>query len=520
MKSNQIPELMAEFETNHSVENYSIYGWNAWPFLKVQTAYELLHPSAYRKVARDPGLLSPVKNFVKGLPLVGDSVRKINNARGSLKGKKALKVALDKDRVHHDEADAPQKDVVIYTLSDRRLSMEQSLYDIYSGPMSELFAAQGISPLVWERGVERWPRSSNSAWVSRRLQVESKAVSNLAPLHKPAWFDEFAQFAAQLLKREICWDETSKKLIQLEQWAQVFEDWLRRSGAKLLVSVCWYDASVMAATLAARRLGLVSVDLQHGNQSSRHFAYFGWNKGPACGYELIPDYFWSWGSVQAERLFRENSVFAQHCRSVVGGNLWLNQCREKTNSWIEYERKTIRERIGPQVKTLLVTLNHGLEGYEALFAALERSPADWLWMFRFHPATPEDKRTQIESAIRQRAGGVAEFMIPNEFSLYALLCVSDVHLTIASTCALEALAFGVPSVILRWSGRNSYSDFIDKGVMICIENGEALYDAVASLETLSSQQCRSAAEAFFSSPSASVEAANELISVANFNSEL
>ncbi|HNS34671.1 MAG TPA: hypothetical protein PKI70_01085, partial [Mesotoga sp.] len=47
-------------------------------------------------------------------------------------------------------------------------------------------------------------------------------------------------------------------------------------------------------------------------------------------------------------------------------------------------------------------------------------------------------------------------VIVSTFSVFELLKIADIHLTISSTCALDALQYSVPSVVLRFEDHQKH----------------------------------------------------------------
>jgi hypothetical protein len=64
-----------------------------------------------------------------------------------------------------------------------------------------------------------------------------------------------------------------------------------------------------------------------------------------------------------------------------------------------------------------------------------------------------------------------------EWPLYALLREVDLHVTVDSTCANEALAFRKPTILISKAGLSYFREFVDGDVMLHAERPEDFCDA-------------------------------------------
>jgi len=376
--------------------------------------------------------------------------------------------ACDYDSEHHDPHDV-QRDVVILTLSERRVLLQGTLYEIYSDPLVELLHKQGLSTLVWEQGEERYPRYSRSAWISRRMDAECRQFPLSSQFNdEPHWFGDYQKFTHEIMGRAVMWYEVATLIDVVTHQSFVFEKWLQKTEARYLFAVCWYDPLVMAATMAARRCGIKTIEIQHGSQGEWHFAYSAWLRAPSEGYEVVPDVFWCWGKTAVEELHEYNPAFFVKSSAVPGGNLWLNLWRER----VQRTTLTSSEKPAAPHKTILVSLQLDVE--PLLLDAIRASPSSWRWLIRFHPAREKSSRVQEELMFKHASHPGVELDKANSLVLYELLGESDVHVTAYSACAIEALAFGVQTIIISSQGRMTFSSLIDQGLMMTADTSEKL----------------------------------------------
>ena len=287
--------------------------------------------------------------------------------------------------------------------------------------------------------------------------------------------------------------------------AGVFEKMFRKMGTKAVFLDCWYTWESFAATLAARRAGVLSIELQHGVQGLHMSGYAGWRES----YELMPELFWVWGQ-QASEALRQRNAF--DIRTVVGGNCWLNAWRN--NEWSNaFSQEIARAKAlrGGQSLVVLVTLQPGVDE-EPVLDAIKRSPRDWHWLVRIHR---RERTTDRYAALAARLEGIHPHVLidePTGLPLYALIGAIDVHVTGASTCALEALAFGKPTVAFNANARKAFGSLLETDAMTYADNGPAIVAAIGRFRTFDPDRALRLAKAHYANMNATQMAIDEVLS--------
>jgi len=511
----EITEKLRAFEASHDVSRYRVYDWNAWPPLRIWLAFACYaqHRRSWADPPREAPEPAPLNWKGKALSvfplslLYGSWVHR----RKTREARRALEKVLELDASHNAPPDMPGTSVVVLTVSNRRVEWDGGWYEVYSGPLTEILEARGITHVVWEDLEEVWPRTHATAWISRRLQLERQRQRAPASGEPPAWFSECAGWAERELGVSFTWKQVQSRISVIEQNSRILGRWLERTGARCLFVVSWYDRLPMAATLAAWRLGVTRVDLQHGTQDAGHFAYSGWSAGPDEGYELVPDCFWTWGRAYADALMANNPAWRQSCRALVGGNLWVNKWRCAEDEPIRRQHQAARDLSAGHERTVLVTLQVGIDLLDPLCAGISGSPQDWLWLIRFHPRSSSEERAQTRRRLESTRHPGLEFTNANKLALYALFRFADAQVTGYSTSALEALAFGTPSVIVHPSGHTAFREQIESGVMFYAETPDMVSAALRRAFQVPDARCLSAAEPLFASPEAAERALADLL---------
>lgn len=206
---------------------------------------------------------------------------------------------------------------------------------------------------------------------------------------------------------------------------------------------CYYSNKNIGKIWAAKELGIISVDIQHGKQGRYQGAYSHWTVIPKNGYKLLPSYFWVWGEESKRNIMQYSKDRATH-KCITGGYPWLSLVK-KTDmfnvvpSWFI---DSITDK-----KVILVTLVAKAGDIDSVIPkilsnAISTSPDSWIWLLRMHP-----NHLYLEKEIRQSLNEVPvkKYMLGNinDISLYSILKYTDYHVTAYSSVLYEAEAFNV-----------------------------------------------------------------------------
>ncbi len=444
MQREELTELLSTFESKRRVEAWAWQGWRVWPVVRTRLALAL------------HGEGEAARNDANGDP-----------ARGS--ARLARSVAWRRQRLRRwlgervqPGADA-RAEVVFLTGGDRAQRLSARFTNTVVDPWAEAFAAAGSRVTVWSLGDPRWPTRIPQVSIQRAIDRDQAARADRPIGAAPDWFEELASWAADALEADLAWPNLAADLRAVIGASTVFEPWLKRARPRALVLDCWYRREALGAALAARRLGIPVVDLQHGIQGRGHPCYAGWSPTTEERWAAFPDRFWVWGEWDAESLVASNpgAIAPEHVRVV--GNRWLSGWVDASDS--RHAKACARaERLVAGRRAVLVTLQEGVSIREELVALMREAPRDWLWLVRLHrraKARPGPLQRELARATGRSVDALGATGLP----LYALMRSASAHVTAFSTCALEALAFGLPTLLTHESGEHAYREFLADQVM-------------------------------------------------------
>ena len=221
--------------------------------------------------------------------------------------------------------------------------------------------------------------------------------------------------------------------------------WFKRLYAWLLIrvrpeyvlteTICEYEI-----TAAAKELGIKVIEFQHGAFDRYHPAY-SWS-AYALPYKAnmsIPDRIFLYGE-HWQRELEVNGFWDQEPRPV--GSLRMDQYRK---------RRAIHRATGKDGCTIVLTTQgmdvERLIAFVADFLKVADGQLEFRLYIKLHPAYETGKA--LYEAAFQTDERVRVILGSEPPSTFELLTRANVHASISSTCHYEALALGVPTVILR-----------------------------------------------------------------------
>jgi hypothetical protein len=466
MRPQECMALIWELEQCWAVDGLRVGGVDLWPITRNRIA------SALRAQGRDPA--PAVEAAPRGM-------RKLSNAIA------AQRQAARVDREHN--ADPSQRaNVLVLHHSAYRSLAGGAYYDRLLDYLREELARRGIASLGLEyspSGAFRTPR----AWPTRYIQSELH-YANLrnrvfggisgAKVKLPAHYQALGRAVQQTgIAAPVLAPQTlARQAGLLNRWAALFTHYLKSSGAQLVLTTYYYSMEGMALCLAARRLGIPCVDVQHGVQGRYHFAYGPWHCALPGGYNTLPTLFWCWDAESASQI--DAWAMAQGAHALAGGNPWqaLWEGADTPAAQRELARIDAVRMSQPARRHILLSLQWDAGLSAELRALIAASPAGWHWWVRPHPVQAGGHEA-VRAALEQCAPARYELDLAADTPLPLLLMRLDAHVTRSSTVVREAAQAGLRSAVLDPAARDLYGAELDSGLAVA---ADSTADALAALE--------------------------------------
>lgn len=473
MKASEMMDLVVDLEHRYAVDRWTIDDLHVWPLLRMQISFDLFYAYHTAAMARRTQV-APA--FSRGLQLM----------KQMLKFGRSFLADFEKNAWPNKRVD-----VVLFSDGVSYVPLDGVWHERFCDPLSSLLRERGRTSILISPFHEYYvPRRSASIFIQPCLDL-IKVRNHLClrqGVTSRALASEYDAFCTYLNGKRF--QITVPDLRWLHKYAAIvrgisklYQSILRRTSPRAVFIVGYYSIEGMAATFACRKLGIASVDIQHGRQGDLHPAYASWTKVPESGYGVLPTYFWCWSESEAKTIGRWTGRVERWHKAVVGGNVWLDQWRVGGHEFVyRYDR-----RIGavlskhPGCRHILAALQVDLADEKTLAPVLEAmrcSPSNWRWWVRLHP-TMTRERDRIRRMLN--AHGITDFEldVATDYPLYAVLRHVDVHVTHSSSTVIEAEQFGVPSVIFSEVGAEFFPEQIQSG---CAVTAYAPPDIVRAIE--------------------------------------
>jgi hypothetical protein len=472
--SSTLMEAIASVEARYRVTEWEIDGIRFWPLARIRWFFALWE-SAYC-AGPQPGGRSRLRSAIEQVGRM---------ASGAIRC--ACASAMDASR--NDRITGP-RDVAFLSDGFSFAKIGGRWVERFCDPLIGRLQARRISSVLLTPS-HRYlrPRATPSVFIQPRIDLanlrgalRSRAV--LARIHAP----DYAPVRSMLASRGVdhpalSLNKIASDLARLRAVAHTCGRLLDRLRPRLALIVSYYSLEGMAFVLACRERGIRVVDLQHGVQGELHPAYGRLPQPSRDGHVLLPHAFWVWSEEEAKAVRAWAGESGAH-EVVVGGNSWLEDWLGEGSATIADTDRCVaamrREAMGRRI--VLVTLQYGLDEAEQLqpLRELIRAAGDgWAWWVRLHPIMLA-QRGRVRGLLLEGDGAV-RVDEPTDLPLYGLLRHVDAHLTHSSSTVLEAIRFGVRSVVTSRYGVELFPGSFASGAALAALGGAAsVRDALAA----------------------------------------
>jgi hypothetical protein len=470
--------FMREIEKSVPVSQWTIDGLHIWPLVRYEIHQENI---AYLSSGRQ-------QSTIEADRLDQRVRRKLERVGTMARGAARAVDASVRDRMTATQI--RNSSALLYSDGVLFSKLEGRWYDRVCDPFVDALDAHGVSHLtITPLDNHFYPRRSPSLFVQPMIDAAAmwanltwarRASSMRASIVTPG-YEKAIEIARRARLPASRWtlERLAREVHFVQVYASIAEKLLRAVGARSAFIVCYYGAERAAMCLACRRLGIPSVDLQHGAAGeSRYWAYADWFDVPQSGFELLPEYFWCWSERDVAEIERWTSKLAPGTHTpIAAGNLFLSNWRDGRLELAKRYDELISASAAAKgnVTHVLVTLN----GYEddaklRRMAAVARDAAGSIhFWWRAHPSRWQ-QRSVLEQVVRDASLRNVTVGQACEAPLYSLLRVMHAHSTEVSSVSFEAEAFGVPTVFTHPGEAVAYEPIVRRGAAVVVGRFEDL----------------------------------------------
>ena len=243
---------------------------------------------------------------------------------------------------------------------------------------------------------------------------------------------------------------------------------LRRLQPKAVFLI---DSADFGVTAAARELSIPVIELQHGFTSRFHPAN-SWERSavPFKKHMALPNAIFTYG---------------EHWRDELAANgFWDKELKVVGSSRIDEHRLKQSERSDAECTILVTTQGLDSEKLACFLADFVRAATGRLpfrLVIKLHPFYDRDPAPYFA-----QLSGCAEVTILSGGegpSTFDLLRRAHLHASIYSTCHYEALALGVPTVVLPFTGEENVADLVRAGHALKVASPEMFAEYASRWKT-------------------------------------
>ncbi|MGB0390642.1 MAG: hypothetical protein ACPGD5_03675 [Salibacteraceae bacterium] len=192
----------------------------------------------------------------------------------------------------------------------------------------------------------------------------------------------------------------------------------------------------MPRVLALKQNDVTVIEMQHGNLNPEHHGYQLYN---VIDHLLSPDYLLTFGT--EERDFFERSTYIEKSKVFPIGSFYLD--------YIAKQKKLSESFDAIRKSYDVVIAATGQDAYDDIFIPflMEIMNQKKNWACIFIP------RSEKESYYRKNFKLSDNTFFVDDLNTYETILQCDIHTTVNSTCAVEALALGTPNVLYDYQNK-------------------------------------------------------------------
>ncbi len=457
---NNMLQLLQDFEKEFPVEKLVYKGLRIWPYIRIYLVYALTKEKTFFTSSRVRLLLRILKQIrnlfeaITGWSHRARPLRKI--AKNSF-----LFISEDKTRNFHFDG----KDYHIYEESWKYLTHSLGKTEVLEFVQHpELRCKQMpvfMNVLILRafllysfHQIFSYKKNSIQGWNEFKAAIEEKGIN--LPYDEKTWI---------------------KKLEILLHRSQVAYRFLKKNRPQAMGFVAYFSDMVLPFILAAHKLKIPSVELQHGIWSFNN--RFG--RLPAGSYELIPDYYWCWG-ISSRRELDSLAHHPMH-KVIVAGFPWLNLWSGEKSEFLSRSEKLYDSHLfHANKKNILIALQPEKEPFPRhLVELMQKNQGNFFWWVRLHPFM-KNRKNELTDFLDKKGIENYDLIHATTWPLYYILNKVDAVLTMWSTVAYEAVAFQKTAIVLHPMGKEFMQSQIEKGIIFYAENIKSLEKILQNLD--------------------------------------
>ena len=436
LTNKSISRLIIELEKSFSPNEFSLFGINFWPIIRLHLFFKLVSRN-YKNSAN---------------PKKIDFEKCNKSSRYSTRGQSDLFVTHSNYfiKVNNEIHDRVLGKLI--SNSSNPIVLDLSDYSLYSGKIGQKIGSIRHA-IVFLKIV--------SFLAAIFFQVNHSFKSNIRLLRETAKIENDIH--------SIFGMDLRKKIFFVYFLSLYSSRLLKKYKVKNIYQSMYYDNFGLASTLAADNLRITSHCVQHGGQSENNPIFGNWSNTPSYGYQFLPNIFLCWDDLSAKSINNWAKKTEKHTTQIIGYG-WIDIWKDNKKSDSE---NTSKGQNHTGLLQIIVTLQPSVDLMKSfLYEFIKSNHADISWLLRVHPRQNNEKYI---STLTKEFSEVPFLKVESsDTPLPEMLEMSNVHITFFSSSIYEAKYLNVPTIIVDKRGLDYFESLIDDGFATYAEDKETL----------------------------------------------
>jgi hypothetical protein len=427
-------ECLHNLESNYPVDTWKINEMHIWPLLKKIIFYQV-YLKVGKVIEKEPTSCSRFQKLLL-------KFRKYLMAFSALRKLRLSKV-----------------DFIFSGASPYRVSLKNKSFNRYFDPIMDYLEKQKKNSYIFEydchTGLSLY-KKQRVIQLPHLLPFFSGKGNYLDDIQSFKKLEGFSDLFGELkklldLEENVVKYSLVKQIKAVNTWANLYEFILKKTQPKYVLGLCYYSNAQYGLNLAASKLGITSIDMQHGSQGPLHFAYY-FTKIPEAGFNILPRVFWMWDEPSYRNILRWTNIKSHY--PVLGGNPWIEMIKK------DYRKDKIYNGSKPMILFTLQPLDPIIDDYFLEVMSLTSNKYNW-WL-RLHPRMSQQEISILENKLKEISlYGVVNLQEASTGPLPVLLQECDLHVSRYSGSISEAALVNRFSLIIDEIGKSSFEELIE-----------------------------------------------------------
>lgn len=429
----EIVKFVNKLECEFPVNKWKLCGREVWPIIKMQLCVLLIKDSSNTHYA-EKKIISHLSKF-----------------------KKIVKYATS---LFTFSRTVPKSDILIYHHNFvRNIKFKDNTYfdcnlDPFTVCLENSYSVLHLDFVCNGKKIKNTFRKTN--FVNREINTAIlKGYLKYLLASKNVTLDQYADFLLRIPK-EVRYQFELKNILKImykyDSLTKFYKRILKESGAYFVIARCGYVFDTISLFTACDDLKVKSMEVQHGLAAgSNHSWYTKWENLPENKYQSLPNIYWVWSNSDYETMKK----WCGDKHTIIQGGKPFFQVINELKKYIEIPSISHND----SKKTIIVSLQPGVSYPSWLISYILKKRCVYNWIIRPHPNLDHFQ----ENVIRYLSKFNNIYISSKNSVLEFELSISDVHITNHSSVVLDAISFGVPSIIINKNYEEMFSEELRKG---------------------------------------------------------